>query len=401
MSLKKILRSSRCGRCKQYRGHRFCLRRAQSICWNCCNELRVDRKCPESCQHSISQKDESLFLKTKADSQKEFADLLKKEIDFWLRNPQPVFDNQIPMIMAETEEGKKALNILFQNLKLPAFFPISYLMERINLQQLKSQVIKSESPEETAEAFLDFLLQQDWLATLPLLYHHSAYQNETYLSAYVTRLSKHKIVSKIHEYSLLSSSINQEKTQALIHFEINRKYDLTILMKKKEKWFVAAKIFGDPKHVLAENEANKQLAVLLTKKEFDKFLPLMEKYSAIFIDSADMYYYWSVYYTMNEQKEKAKEYLKIAIELDENFIDAKYNYAFLMHIENQLSEAEKWYRNVLKDEPDDVKSLNNLASILIDRGEVKEAKMLLEQCLLIKPDFEIALQNRQRLGEKI
>jgi tetratricopeptide (TPR) repeat protein len=87
--------------------------------------------------------------------------------------------------------------------------------------------------------------------------------------------------------------------------------------------------------------------------------------------------------------------------LDENFIDAKYNYAFLMHIENQLSEAEKWYRNVLKDEPDDVKSLNNLASILIDRGEVKEAKMLLEQCLLIKPDFEIALQNRQRLGEKI
>ncbi len=54
----------------------------------------------------------------------------------------------------------------------------------------------------------------------------------------------------------------------------------------------------------------------------------------------------------------------------------------------------------MQSEPNDVKSLNNLASILIDRGELEEAKILLDKCLQIKPDFEIAMQNRKRLGEK-
>jgi len=144
----------------------------------------------------------------------------------------------------------------------------------------------------------------------------------------------------------------------------------------------------------------KQLAVLLSKRDYEKFLPLMQKYSAIYVDSADMHYYWSVYYTMNEQKAQAKEYLRTAIELDGDFTDAKYNYAFLMHIDNQLAEAEKWYRNILESEPSDVKTLNNLASILIDRGEVNEAKKLLEKCIKIKPDFEIAQKNIERIGGK-
>ncbi len=398
MKLKKILQSNRCGKCKQNHGHRFCLRRAQSICWQCCNDLRIDRKCPDDCKYVISEKSENFALKTNADSQKEFSDLLKKEMDYWIRNPQPMFEHKIPMLMAESEAGKKELEKVFENLTLPAYIPIQHLFERLKLKNIKFDVTELENPEKQAEAFLDCLLEHDFEATIPMLYQQNSYQQKEFRNAYLKRLSSHKLIKKLYDYSLISCSTNEDKNQALIHFEINRKYDFTLHLKKRDKWLIAAKLFGDVKHAIAENEAVKQVAVLLSKKDYNRFLPLIEKYSSIYVDSADMHYYWSVYYTINEQKSIAKEFLRTAIELDENFIDAKYNYAFLMHIDNQLLEAEKWYRNILEYEPNDVKTLNNLASILVDRGEEEIAKELLEKCLTIKPDFEIAKKNYERIG---
>jgi len=201
MKVKKILQSSRCGKCKQNRGHRFCIRRAQSICWHCCNELRVDRTCPKSCKYSISEKEETFQLKTNADSQKEFTDLLKKEMDYWLRNPQSMFDYKIPMLMAETEEGKKELQAMFENLTLPDYVPIQHLFERIGLQDVKPKITRLENPEKQAEAFLDCLLQHDFEATIPMLYNQKIYSETDFRKAYLKRLSSHRLIKKMYDYS--------------------------------------------------------------------------------------------------------------------------------------------------------------------------------------------------------
>ena len=39
--------------------------------------------------------------------------------------------------------------------------------------------------------------------------------------------------------------------------------------------------------------------------------------------------------------------------------------------------------------------LNNLASILIDRGDISEAKKFLKRCLVLLPDFEVAKKNQE------
>ncbi len=62
-----------------------------------------------------------------------------------------------------------------------------------------------------------------------------------------------------------------------------------------------------------------------------------------------------------------------------------------------IEKTKQLYYEIIKISPEDIKSLNNLGFILIDKGKYKKAKQFLQKCVKIDKDFEIARKNLQRL----
>ena len=162
-------------------------------------------------------------------------------------------------------------------------------------------------------------------------------------------------------------------------------------------WKVQSLIIGKPELFNSESEAIQQVAVLLSKNETGKAFELLTKYSSIYITSSDFEYYWGLYYTFNKNQKKAEHHFLQAMILDPAFVEAKYNYAFIQHSKEELEQAKKLYNEILQDSPNEPKTLNNLASLLIDEKNYKEAEELLQRCIKSNPDFELAKQNMEKL----
>ena len=139
-----FFKSNRCKICKIHRGNRFCLRIGKNICWHDCNEKRIDFKCPEECKYSLIRT-ENFQYKTNADSQTEFTELLKKEIDRWVILPQKIFNGEIPQEMVKTKYGQKRITDFFNNMKIPDYVPISYLNEKLYPIKIKTTKAEAET----------------------------------------------------------------------------------------------------------------------------------------------------------------------------------------------------------------------------------------------------------------
>lgn len=85
--------------------------------------------------------------------------------------------------------------------------------------------------------------------------------------------------------------------------------------------------------------------------------------------------------------------------LDPTFVEALYNYAYMLHAAGELDEAETRYRKILSIDPEEPKTLNNLASICMEDKRLDEARELYKKCLALRPDFEIAQKNLEKLEE--
>ncbi|MDY6914834.1 MAG: tetratricopeptide repeat protein [Candidatus Cloacimonadota bacterium] len=398
MKIFSKIKSNRCQKCKQLRGNRFCLRIGKDICWKCCNEMRVDQKCPEACKYALHKVSELQF-KTNTDSQYEYDDLLKKEIDHWIRNPQKVFEGKIPLKMSEKEKGRKQLEDFFAKYSALKYIPVNYLFKRLNLYNVKPES-KEIYPELVAFEFMDKIVEQDWEATIDFLYNKKQYKNQELKNNYIKRNEKNKFLRKIDYYELISAAYSKDRKQALVHLEGAGKYDITIVMKRiKNEWLVGSKIFGKPEIYNSESEALQQIAILLSKNQTGNAYELLKKYSSIYIDSADLQYYWGLYYTFERRNKQALEHFFNAIEIDPEFIEAKYNYAYMLQTEKKFEKAKKIYKEIIKKNPKEKKSLNNLAWLYIEEGRKDDAKNLLERCLKIDPEFELAKKNLERLTE--
>ncbi|MCK4695869.1 MAG: hypothetical protein KAT74_08910, partial [Candidatus Cloacimonetes bacterium] len=311
-----LFKSDRCKICKTHRGNRFCVRIGKDICWFCCNERRVDFKCPEDCKYSLRKEENKTGLfhyKTNADSQAEFFDLIKSEIKIWIRKPQQIFEGKIPIQMAETKKGREEIEKFFDQFPFEKIQPLSYLISELKLTNLK---VKSQKKnyEDIAGEFLDKIIEQDWEDTVSFLLNKENYKNQDYKKNYIKRISSNKIIKKITEYNLISSALSEDKKQALVFFEINGKYDMTVVLKAiTDSWKVSAKFFGKPEIYNGENEAIQQVAVLLSKNELTKAFELLKKYSEIYIDSADFQYYWGLYHTFSQNSIKARQFFLNAV----------------------------------------------------------------------------------------
>ncbi len=391
-----FFKTDRCKICKERRGHRFCLRLANNICWHDCNKLRIDFKCPEECSYTLQQQD-SFQIKTKADSQVEYIDLLKKQVDKWILAPQKVFNDQIPLQMIGNENGKKKIISFLNQFKAHSLVPLSYLKERLSLDVLKVDSHKI-SFEDIAMEFLTTIVLHEWENSTNFLLNSTFYTNKEYLTNYIQRLSSNRILAKMTELDLISSASTKQNDQALVHFEINRKYDLTLNLKKLDNnWKIVSKIFGKPELYNSEKEAIQQVAVLLSKNQLSNVYELLKKYSDIYADSADFQYYWGLYYSFSKNNKKAEKHLFNAVEIDPDFTEAKGLYATILLQNNQSERAKAIYLEIIKENPKELKSMNNLASIYIEEGDKERARELLERCLKIDPNFIYAKKNLEKI----
>ena len=392
-----FFKSDRCKICKEKRGHRFCLRIANNICWHDCNKLRIDLKCPEECSYTLKQQD-SFQIKTKADSQMEYIDLLKKQIDKWISSSQKVFNDQIPLQIAETENGKRKIISFLNQFNAHPLVPLSYLKERLSLDDLKVNS-NERSYEDIAMDFLTMIILQEWENSTNFLLNSVFYKNREYLTNYIQRLSSSKILAKMTEFDLISSASTKQNDQALVYFEINRKYDLTLnLQKLDNNWKIVSKIFGKPELYNSEKEAIQQVAVLLSKNQLGNVYELLKKYSNIYTDSADFQYYWGLYFSFSKNNKKAEKHLFNAVEIDPDFTEAKGLYATILLQNNKSEKSKALYLEIIKQNPKELKSMNNLASIYIEEGDNDKARELLERCLKIDPNFIYAKKNLEKIN---
>lgn len=399
-----LFNSDRCKICKKRKGHRFCIRQESNICWQDCNILRIDLTCPESCRYSLkkNEKDDTPQLfeyKTKADSRAEFTDLLKKEIDKWIITPQSFLEDKTPLQLAETETGRQQITSFFQGFKIPQHIPLDYLKQRLDLKDLN---IKTSEPnfEDIVFTFLDNIITLEWDNIIDLVFQNEKFKDSELKENYLRRLSSDKVLKRLKYYNIISSALSEDRKTALVGLELNGKYELTVVVKKHEgNWRVAGRIYGKPELYNGENEAIKQVAIKLSANKTAEVFPLLKKYTAIYPDSSDLHYYWGLYYTFTRNTEQAREYFLNAVELDPNFLEAKYNYAYVLHSTKKIDRAKAIYQEILRENPEDVKTLNNLASIYIDAGEYTEARKLLEKCLKLDASFSVAEKNLQRLKE--
>ena len=392
----KIFKKKKCKICKTKTSTRFCMRKGFDICWEDCNILRVDEQCPKECEYHL-QSSEIMQLKGKSDSQMEYVDLLKKQMALWITKPQKIFNDQIPITMAESSEGKKKIEKFLNQFKINPIVPLIYLKERLSLDELKVDSTP-KTYEDHALEFMQHLYTNEWEKVTSFMINNEYRKLNKLNDTFVTRIAANKVIKKISSFDLISSALTKEKDQALVYYDVNNKYDLTINLKLiNNSWKVRSIIIGNPELFNSEGEAIQQVAILLSKNESTKAYELLKKYSSIYISSSDFEYYWGLYYTFTKNQKKAEHHFMHAMILDPTFIEAKYNYAFIQHSNGNIEKAKNLYYEILQEAPNEPKTLNNLASILIDDKNFTEADKLLKNCIKNNPEFIIAKQNLERL----
>jgi tetratricopeptide (TPR) repeat protein len=372
------------------------MRKGFDLCWEDCNILRVDEKCPSECEYHL-QSSEIMQQKAKSDSQMEYIDLLKKQMALWVNKPQKIFNDQLPSTMVETENGKKKIVNFINQFKVNPIVPLYYLKERLSLDDLKVNY-SPKTYEDHAIELMQNLYTNEWEKVTSFMVNYEYWKSHDLEDKFVTIIAANKVIKKIRDFHLISSALTKEKDQALVYFDVNNKYDVTVNLRLiKQEWKIQSLIIGKPELFNSESEAIQQVAILLSKNETSKAYELLQKYSNIYISSSDFEYYWGLYYTFTKNQKKAENRFLQALILDPAFVEAKYNYAFIQHSNGNIENAKKIYYEILQDAPKEPKTLNNLASILIDDKNYTEAEELLNRCIKDNPEFVIASQNLERL----
>ena len=386
-----LFSKKRCKICKEERAVRECPRKGKSIGWQCCNSLRYDMKCPASCEYHLPAS-ESLEFNIKADSLQESNDLVLRLFDIWTMGVHPEIASSAPIELAQTEEGRAKLEEYFSKIKFLDTLPLNKMRRKLQLPAIDLPGINDF--EKYASEVMDVIVDQDWDSLIKLYYHQEQLQSQENRNLFIQRNKKVKTFKKIKEFSLISSSLNKEAKEALIHFDINKKADITInMIQVDNKWKFKSRIIGDPQLFYGEDTAIKHIATLLSQNEMDEVFKLCFQYSTIYPDSADIEYYWGLFHSISENIKEARKHFEISFILDPTFAEPLYNIGFIYQVEKKNDKAREIYQQVLELDPNEVKTINNLAILHIENKEWKEALSYLEKCMKINPDYDIAQKN--------
>jgi len=358
-------------------------------------------ECPKDCKFVLksTQDKNSLQLNNYSESISEQQELLDLHLKKWLKTENPIFENKTPKSYAETDAGKGKINSFLKKHEqaLKGALSYNYVREQLGIP-LKEKAQKTH--EDVANRFMELIINYDYEKTLPLLVHREVYKNEYFKQNYLKRNLSIKAFKAIKEFDLIRSALSKEQDRAIVEFEINGKYPLSLVMQKLNgQWFIKEKVFGESGMVLSESEFVQRIAYNYAQQHFDKAYNDLKKYLQVFPDSADLHYYFGIYYSTKGKIEKAKEAFFNAMEFDPEFIEAKYNYAFLFQAEGNMEKARELYEDILE-QKEEKKTLNNLAVIYEQDGQLEQALVLLKKALELDPNFELAQKNFERINEK-
>ena len=356
-------------------------------------------ECPSECKFTIKQssRKEQLILNNYSESIAEQQELTNLHLKKWIQTQNLLFKNMSPLEFSKTENGKDKINQFLEKYesKLKSMLNYNYVREKLAIPiKKKSQL----NHEDISEKFLNLVVNYDYEETISLLTNQEIYKNDKFQKNYIKRNLQIKAFKTIKEFELIRSALSKEQDQAIVEFEINSKYPLSIVLKKlNNQWKVWKKVFGESEIMLSENEFIQRVAYKYAKQNFDGAYPELKKNLKIFPDSPDLHYYFGIYYSTKGKIDEAKQHFFNAMELDPEFVEAKYNYAFIFQSEGKMEMAKKIYEQILE-QKEEVKTLNNLAVIYEQEKSLEEAKVLLKKALELNPNFELAKKNLERIN---
>ena len=86
----------------------------------------------------------------------------------------------------------------------------------------------------------------------------------------------------------------------------------------------------------------------------------------------------------------------------QNFDDLRdtFNKAYALHIKGEYDEAKALYIKILKTVPVLNKTINNLADIYKEQGQIEQARILAQFCVSIYPEFEDGQKTLKEIMSK-
>ena len=391
-----IFIKNRCKSCGKHLANRYCSLIHKKICYHCCNKQRITGECPDNCKYFIQKKHGELGQIIYCESIAEQQELLDLQTNKWIHQKNKLFNDQTPFEFSQSKQGKKQLHYFFskQEIKLHPYFNYNNARKKLNLPIIET---KEKSYEYIAQKFLDLVIDENLEETVNLLVNKSVYKDKKYLQNYITRSEDNRSLMSIRNYDLIRSALNKDLDSALVEFECNDKYFISIGLKKSDsQWQIGKKVFGEMGVVLSEDEALKGVEFHLAKKQYEQAFKELSNHIQTYPDSVYLYYYFGMYYSLTGNIKEAKQSFFTAMELKPGLVEAKYNYAFLFQAQGNMKEAQKIYEEILK-EREDMNTLNNLAVIYEHNGDIKKAYELLHRSLKLNPDFELAKKNLERI----
>ena len=354
-------------------------------------------ECPSECKFTIKQSSEKeqLILNNYSESIAEQQELTNLHLKKWIKTQNLLFKNMSPLEFSKLENGKNKINQFLEKYesKLKSTLNYNYVREKLAIPIKKKIQLNHE---DAAEKFLNLVVTYDYEETISLLTNQEIYKNDEFQKNYIRRNLQIKAFKAIKEFELIRSALSKEQDQAIVEFEINGKYPLSIVLKKlNNQWKVWKKVFGESEIVLSENEFIQRVAYKYARQNFDGAYSDLKKNLKIFPDSPDLHYYFGIYYSTKGKIDETKQHFFNAMELDPEFVEAKYNYAFIFQSEGKMEKAKEIYEQILE-QKEDVKTLNNLAVIYEQEKSFEEAKVLLKKALELNPNFELAKKNLER-----
>jgi tetratricopeptide (TPR) repeat protein len=389
-----LLNKDRCYKCRSERAVRKCPRlRDKLIGWKCCNDLRIDLGCPTVCPYA-PRKDEnnaSPFPAFRADSNTEYVQVVKSYIDFWMYQPLTELDDKSPAEYA-AKASEKMLAWLGK-FKYPANFPISYLMQKLELEHEETE--EPETPESVTFGFFDAVVTREWdkLRSFSVNEIKDPQLEERYreLLADIPQLKKTK------KYEVLHAGAADDGVSAIVVLELNNKKVWTVLLSSVSgRWRIKQNMSGTPSLYYAQNEIFRQLAKALGEGRDQESWDLLQKNLPQYPDCADLYYYRALYWQLTNQMDKAKADFLNAYALDNHFFAAGFTLSTLYLSEKELEKAKTLLSHLREEKPEDLNVRNNLAACEAGLGNTETAIEIWHGILKTAPTYEPARKNLER-----
>ncbi|MCB5270237.1 MAG: tetratricopeptide repeat protein [Candidatus Cloacimonetes bacterium] len=383
----------RCKKCRSERALRLCPRINKGLCWRCCNELRIDLRCPDTCPYTPKIEAGSPFPAFKADNNHEAMQATKTYIDIWINKNSSLFDDRTPHELASADK-KRALEILSE-FQYPGNFPVDYLMQKLDLPYQK--VAKTDSAEDVAGQYLDHIIALEYGELQELTLNTSSLPDLDGL--YADLIRNNPFLKKLKNYSFIHSGLSEDNFQAIVFVELNYRDEYTLILRKEDdSWYLRQSLNGNPALYFKQNAVYQTIAQILANGEEAKALEEITLALRSYPDSADLYYYKALYWLLVKQPAKAKQNLLSSIALDNSFAPP-YMHLGLMNLNDKdYPEAQKWFAALVQLEPENPDAKNNLAIAHLAGGDKAKALNMWREILQNFPTHEMAKRNLELYG---